>query len=124
MEAVVFKARPKAVVHNGKISPIRFDTRGIYTTSDSKEIELLRSRHYVTELQADGEPEKKETKAEKKETKAEKKASEAAEKGADAGDAGADGGEKTHVLTKEDFEANPSLAEKYKVGDTVNLSGL
>jgi len=145
METVTFKAEPGTVIHNGGMNPIKFDSRGLFTASKPKDIEILRSRKYVEELEAGaGEPAPKETPKEKKaragepapkETPKEKKAREAAEKAAkEAADAaklaqggtddkGPDAGN-FHIITKEDIENNPALAEKYKVGDSVDPAAL
>lgn len=138
-ETIIFKARPRAVVHNGKLTPMRFDTRGIYKTNDHKEIEILRGRHYVEEVGVEGEEDTGgddagEPKAPKQESEAKRKKREALEaqekerlekEAANKGAAGDDAGEKRmHTLTKEDFENNPALAETYKVGDVVDISAL
>jgi len=129
METVTFKAEPGTVIHNGGMNPIKFDSRGLFTASKPKDIEILRSRKYVEELEAGaGEPAPKETPKEKKAREAaEKAAKEAADaaKLAQGGtdDKGPDAGN-FHIITKEDIENNPALAEKYKVGDSVDPAAL
>lgn len=136
METVTFKAEPGTVIHNGGMNPIKFDSRGLFSTSKPKDIEILRGRKYVQELDAvaegtpagEGSGNLKETAKEKKAREAAEKAAKEAEEAAKLAqgggdDKGPDAGD-FHIITKEDLEKNPALAEKYKVGDSVDVTAL
>lgn len=138
---------------DGELQPIIFDTRGVYETDNENEIKILKTRHYVTEFtpeeyeeaaveeaqekaqvkvaagpaktatkggsaKTDAEKEAKRVALEKQEADrlateaASKKAAEEAKEGA------------LHTITDEDLKANPKLAEKFKVGDKVDLKNV
>lgn len=152
-EQVIFKSNPGRRVHceyGNPRKPIVFDNEGFYSTSQPEEIEVLKKSKYIsivgdesdegsTNTDGSGNAEKEPSKKDlvKKAVSLghdEREAKKLNKDGlkeliatleAQSGDNGAAStNDETHTLVQADFDANPNLAEKYKVGDVVKVSDL